>query len=64
MCLIIVLIYSTIIINYNLILYILLYTHRHFYLYNYLYIELLKSISQINIINIIISITKAISDSF
>ena len=61
--LVVVLIYSAVVIDCDLILYVLLYTHRRFYLYNYSYIVLLKLISQINIIGIVAFIIKAISDS-
>jgi hypothetical protein len=63
MCLAVVPIYGAIIIDCDSILYVL-YAHRRFHLYNYLHIALLKLISQINIIGIVASITKAISDSF
>jgi hypothetical protein len=63
MCLAVVPIHGAIVIDYDSILYVL-YAHRRFHLYNYSYITLLKLISQINIISIVASITKAISDSF
>jgi hypothetical protein len=64
MCLAVVPIHSAIAINCDSILYMLLYTCHYFHLYNYSHIVLLKLISQINIIGIIASITKAILDSF